>query len=163
MAEKKSVSKTSSRAKVNASKSTKTAVKVGAAVTGVAVAKSVKKTGLKGLLVALLCLIIGAGVGLGAYFIVCRNDTFEIIGKDEITITIDDVYQDKGVKVIEFGKDVSDKVVVETNLVLDGEGKPTQEGTFYFKYTVDSLKYGKIFKIQKIRLVSVVGSGEGGE
>lgn len=163
MPTKKTVSKTSSRAKVNASGKAKTVAAVGAAVTTAAVAKSIKKTGAKGLVVAILCLIIGAAVGLGAYFIVCRNDTFEIVGKDQITITLDDVYTDAGVKIIEFGKDISDKVKTETDLTLDGEGKPTELGTFYIKYSVDSLKYGKIFTIEKIRLISVVEAGEDGE
>ena len=158
------VKKTSSRAKVNVSNKTKAKAAVGAAIVGAATAKSVKKAGKKGLLVAIICLFIGIAIGIGGYFVVCRNDTFEIIGNDEITITINDVYEDKGVKIIEFGKDISEKAVTETNLTLNADNKPISPGNYYIKYTVDSLKYGKIFKITKIRIINVVeiGEAEGG-
>ena len=164
MATKKTTSKTSSRASVNLPSKSAPAVKKRTVKKSVKTAeKQLKKIGAKGFIAALLCLIIGVGAGIGAYFIVCKNDAFEIIGEDEITITLNDKYVEQGVKIVEFGKDISDKYETETDLKLTDEGLPTELGTFYVKYKVNSVKYGKIFKIEKIRLISVVETSEGGE
>ena len=126
-------------------------------------AKSVSKLGSRGILVFFICLLIGIAAGFGVYKIVCKNDCFQIIGADEITLTLDEKYEESGVKIVEFGKDISDKVKIETNLNLDENGKSKEVGTFYVKYTVDSVKFGKLFKIQKIKLITFVEASEGGE
>ena len=70
------------------------------------------------------------------------------------------VYNDRGATVIEFGKDISDKVTVETNMQDLGGGKYTADttvpGKYYIKYTVESHKYGEVCRIRTF----VVG-GEG--
>ena len=73
-------------------------------------------------------------------------------------VVVIDLYDDKGVKVIAFGKDDSDKVMIETDLKRNADGSfyAEEEGTYYIKYTVDNIKYGSIFKIQKIRLIHFV-------
>ena len=152
--------KTSSRAKVNVSSvsngtSAKKAVK--------SVKKEIKKMSGKALIAVILCLIFGVAAGAGAFYFVSANDTFEIIGEDEITITLNDKYVEQGVKIIEFGKDISNKYETETDLKLTDDNLPTELGTFYVKYKVNSVKYGKIFKIEKVRLISVVEISEGGE
>lgn len=164
MATKKIASKTSSRASVNLpSKSTPSVKKRTVKKSAKTAEKQLKKMGAKGIIAVLTCLIIGIVAGLAAYFIVCKNDSFEIVGGDEITITLEQKYVEQGVKIIEFGKDISGNAKIETNLKLTEDGMPTELGTFYVKYTVDSVKYGKIFKIQKVRLISVVETSEGGE
>lgn len=127
------------------------------------VEKAVKKSSLKTLLVALFLIVVGFTIGMGSYFLICKADTFEIVGSDEITLTLDDAYIENGAKIIEFGKDISANVIIETNMHLNEENKSTEIGTFYVKYSVDSLKYGKIFKIEKIKLVTFVEASEGGE
>ena len=54
---------------------------------------------------------------------------------------------------------------MSTNLKKDIQGNyyAEEEGTYYITYTVDSLKYGSIFKIQKIRLITFVEPTEAGE
>lgn len=176
MATKKTATKTSSRAKLNvptgktcapkkksapSAAKRKAAVAIGtaAATTTAATVKTLKG---KNLIAVLLCFIIGIAAGVAAFFVVSKNDTFELIGNDEITLFIGDEYVEEGVKIIEFGKDVSDKVSKEGNLVLEN-GKATELGTFYIKYFSDTIKYGKLFKIEKIRLINVVEISEGGE
>lgn len=122
--------------------------------------------------VALLIFIIMAGVGVGSYFIVCRNDCFSLNGAQEISVELkekDDktgykpeIYKDAGVKIIEFGKDISNNVKIETNMKVVGENEyeVNKEGTYYIKYSVDSIKYGKIFTIEKIRLINFVEISE---
>lgn len=115
----------------------------------------------------LAVLLMVAGV-VGGYFGVqymCKNDCFVIIGEDEINLTLDEAYIDEGVKVIAFGKDDSGKVNVETKLKQNANGGyyAEEEGTYYIKYTVDNIKYGSIFKIQKIRLIHFVEPTEDSE
>ena len=118
------------------------------------------KTKLKKLsfgMVALSVVLLGVGL-LGGYFGVkylSRNDCFDILGEDEITLEIGEIYLDDGVKVVAFGVDESDKVKLETNLKKDQDGNfyAQTEGTYYIKYTVSNIKYGSIFKVQKIRLI----------
>ena len=123
------------------------------------VKKTVKSIGVKGVLIVLLFLLIGAGVGAGATYFICKNDCFELIGSDELSYTIgeDGVYFDQGCKVISFGKDISSSVTIETNLTkLENGGYTASEaGTYYIIYKVtDDIKYGKVFSVQKIRLVT---------
>ena len=114
----------------------------------------------------ILLLVLGV---VGGYFgvkYISRNDCFEIVGQDEITLEIgSEPYEDKGVKVVAFGVDETDKVQIETNLKKNSDGKyyAETEGTYYIKYTVDNIKYGSIFKVQKIRLIHFVEPTESEE
>lgn len=122
--------------------------------------------------VALLIFIITAGIGVGAYFVVCKNDCFTLNGAQEISITmqantdntgfVGAFTDDLGVKIIEFGKDISSEVIIETDMKKVGENEyeVNELGTYYIKYSVNSIKYGKIFTINKIRLVNFVEPSE---
>ncbi len=134
-------------------------------------ARKIKKLGFKAILIILLVTIIGGAIGVGACYFVCRNDCFEIIGEDHIErvlkaedkeLTSKNIYIDEGVKVISFGRDVSDKVYIETDLIKNEDGSyiATEPGTHYIVYKVDDIKYGKIFTIQRIRLIDFVESSE---
>ena len=92
----------------------------------------------------------------------CKNDTFELIGKDEITLTLNDKYTNQGVKAISFGKDISAEILIETNLLTDENGDYYAEdiGTYYIKYYSKDVKYGTIFKVEKIRLITFVEPSE---
>lgn len=129
-----------------------------------------KKLSFAGIITILLVAILGAGVGAGACYYISRKDCFDIIGQDELTLTLpsdqtltsENYYIDQGVKIISFGRDVSSKVVVETNLTKTEDGKYTADeiGTYYIKYSVDDIKYGKIFTIERIRLITFVEPSE---
>jgi len=111
--------------------------------------------------------LLAVGV-VGGYFGVqylSRNDCFNIVGAEEITLEIGESYLDEGVKVVAFGVEETDKVEIETNLKKDNDGKfyAQTEGTYYIKYTVNNIKYGSIFKVQKIRLIHFVEPTESEE
>ena len=110
----------------------------------------------------ILFLAIGAVGGWFGIKFATRNDCFEIIGEEKIELSIGETYLDQGVKVISFGKDCQDKVNVETNLKKTAD-YADQAGIYYITYTVDNIKYGSIFKIQKIRLISFSEASEGVE
>jgi len=126
--------------------------------------KAVKSAGVKALLLAFVFLILGLGVGAGAWWIVCRNDCFELIGQEEVTRTEGDVYKDDGVKIIAFGKDDSFNIEIETNLKVDADGNyyADEVGTYYIKYISLNFKYNTLFKVEKVRLVTFVEASEGG-
>ena len=73
-------------------------------------------------------------------------------------------YVDEGVKVIEFSRDIKDTVYIETNLQQDNnEFYATEIGSYYIKYLTNSIKYGKIFNVTKVRIITFVEESEGGE
>lgn len=133
--------------------------------------KKKSSLGVKAILIILLVTIIGAGIGAGACYIVSKDDHFTIIGKEEITLTLraegeeinsENSYIDEGVEVVSFGRDVSDKVYIETDLKTNEDGSFTADevGTYYIVYKVNDIKYGKIFTVQRIRLITFVEGKE---
>lgn len=161
MATRKNATKSSSKAKANLDLSH---VKV-SKKTQKNAEKTLKNTSFKVFLFGLVFLIVGLAVGAGAWWIVCRNDCFDIIGNDEIELTLDEKYEDFGVKVVAFGKRLSSEdITIETNLKVDENGKfySDEVGTFYIKYSTTNFKYGKLFKVEKVRLVTFVEPSEGG-
>lgn len=133
--------------------------------------RNIKKLGLKAILIILLVTIIGGGIGAGAYWFVSRNDCFDIIGQDEITLMLkgedeefgdENRYFDQGVKVVSLGRDISDKVSIETDLKQNEDGSyyADEIGTYYIIYKVDDIKYGKLFTVQRIRLITFVEGKE---
>lgn len=120
--------------------------------------KNIKKVSVTAIFIAVLLLAGGAIAGYFAIQPVLKNDCFELVGKDEITLMVGEAYKDEGVKVVAFGHDEKDKVKVNSNMKMDEKGNYTsnEEGTFYIEYTVDNLKYGSVFKIKKIRLITFV-------
>ena len=159
MATIKSASKTSSRARLNVylddiSVSKRTRKKA---------TKELKKIDAKTWVIAILVLVIGVAIGIGAWFLTSKDDCFELIGADELTLTLEETYIEQGVKIISFNKDISEEVVIETNLEKDNDGNYYAEeiGTYYIKYSSTDLKYGKVFKIEKIRLITFVEPSEG--
>ena len=162
MATRKNASKTSSRAKSNINTS---ALKVDKKSQR-QVENTLKNTSVKVLIFGLVFLIVGLLLGAGAWWIVCRNDCFAIIGNDEIELTLDETYEDFGVKVVAFGKRLdADDIIIETNLKKDTDGKyyADEVGTYYIKYSTENFKYGKLFKVEKVRLVTFVEPSEGGD
>ena len=132
-------------------------------------ARKIKNLGFKAILIILLVTIIGGAIGAGVCWFITRDDCFEIIGKEEITLTLKEEgeefgqynsYIDEGVKVVSFGRDVSDKVYIETDLKKseDGTYYADEIGTYYIIYKVDDIKYGKIFTVKRIRLITFVES-----
>jgi len=130
-----------------------------------------KKTYQPLIISVVICLVVGALIGYFALMMFTKNDCFEIIGQEEITIPmttinfvnnqaveIDNSYYDKGVKVISFGRDISKDVYIETDLKQNEDGSyyADEIGTYYIIYKVDDIKYGKIFTVERIRLITFV-------
>ena len=132
-----------------------------------ATSKKIKKLGIKSIMIILLVTIIGAAIGVGACWFVSKDDCFVIIGQEEIMLTLKNedeqlsskhCYYDEGVKVVSFGRDISKDVHIETDLkkAEDGGYYADEVGTYYIIYKVDDIKYGKIFTVERIRLITFV-------
>lgn len=124
--------------------------------------KQLKKLSIGAILIAVLVLAVGAVGGFFSVKLMTKKDCFTLNGKDEITLQLNESYKDEGAKVIAFGKNDESKVKVETNLTKNDDGtySAKEEGTYYMIYTVDNFKYGTLFKIQKIRLITFVEATE---
>nr|MBO4517743.1 hypothetical protein [Clostridia bacterium] len=171
---KSSVSKTTKRVKANnifagtgksgtkKSSTVKTAVSVIAATGAV---KAAKKAGGRTILTAFICFILALAVGAGVCFFLGRNDKFELVGEEHVYLEVNERYSDTGVDIREFGLDFSKKAVIETDLEKDSDGNyyAASAGDYYISYTVKSLKFGLVYPVCKIRLISVIGNSEGGE
>ncbi len=112
--------------------------------------------------ICILALVIGLAIGWFGGEYICKNDTFVLLGNKEYLVALDAtdfVYEEEGVRIIEFGRDISGDVSVETNMTSLGDGKYTLDttvpGRYYLKYTVDSPKYGEISRIR----IFTVGGG----
>ena len=160
MAIRKNANKRTTRAKINLNLDESSIKKSGKT------AKSTAKSfGKSTTVIIVLFLIIGIGLGIGAGFYISRNDCFEIIGADELTLTIGENYYDEGCKVISLGKDVSNDIEIETDLTVNLDGSLTgdETKTYYILYKSNDIKYGKIFTVTKIRLITFVEESESEE
>ena len=123
-----------------------------------AVKKEVKKLNLGVALIALIFLAIGIGGGVFASIKICENDCFVLLGNKNIQVTVGDSFSfvDDGVKIVSFGRDISDKVEIKTNLEKDSNGNyivdTSQEMEYYLIYTVEDIKFGEI---QKVRVINI--------
>ena len=156
---KKSVNKTSKKATLNFNwdtehkSSKKTSKKVN---------KQLKKISFGAMVGAILLLIVGV---VGGYFgvkFMVRNDCFVLNGQDELTLQLGETYTDEGAKIVSFGKDVSEDIIIETDLKQNEDGSyyAEQEGTYFMVYKSNNFKYGSFFKVQKIRLITFVEATE---
>lgn len=138
----------------------KTAVTAAAAVGTV---KAAKKMNGKSVAIVLVCFILALAIGAGVCFFLGRNDKFEFVGSEELSLTLAETYVDEGVSIKEFGFDISKKATVKTNLKQNEKGEYYAEeaGTYYMIYSVKSIKFGTIYPTQKIRLITFVEPSEG--
>lgn len=160
MATRKTVGKTSKKATVDFNWNVKPSKR-----NNKKTSKQLKKLGAGAIIGALLLLVVGAVGGFFGVKMLTKNDCFQLNGKDEITLQIGETYLDEGAKIVSFGKDVSKDVSIETNLKLNSEGKfyAEEEGTYYIVYKSNNFKYGTVFKVQKIRLITFVEATEAEE
>ena len=161
MAVRKNASKTAQKAKLNVGQDS--SIKIKKSQTNKA-KNAIKRTNWKVLILGLVFLLVGVGGGAAVCWGLCRNDTFEIYGQEELTLTLEEKYLDDGVKVVSFGRDVSNDIEIETNLKRDENGLFYSEevGTFYIKYHSNDFKYGKLFTVERVRLITFVEASEGG-
>lgn len=117
--------------------------------------KTSKKFSLSGVMAIILCFAVGIAGGIFAEKTLTKNDKFLLDGDKAFNIEIGTgnfVYIEEGYKCISFGKDLSSKVKIETNITKDENGNyvidTTEEGEYYIIYTVESIKFNKIKRVR---------------
>lgn len=119
--------------------------------------KAVKKTHTATLVFALLFLIIGCIGGVVVSTQLTKNDKFELNGDAVVRLDIGEEYEERGVTVISFGRDISEKT--ERGGDVDSLIANAEEGIYQIVYTVDDFRWGEY---QRVRTV-IVGNPEGAE
>ena len=147
------------------SSSSKKKTAVAAAGTAVAMGAMSKKVTAKGIIIAIVTLILMGVIGFCVCFFAGKNDHFEINGNDELTFQIGESYHDEGVNIKEFGLNMSGLASIKTNLQKNENGDyyATEIGTYYIAYTAKTIKMGWIYNIQKVRLITFVEAGDSDE
>lgn len=105
------------------------------------------------LILTLLLLAVGAVCG---YFVaqkITKNDKFEIIGERIIEIEVGEEYTDEGAVAISFGKNLSNKIIVENTV------DNTVVGEYYIKYTVDNFRFKGVARYRIVKVVEVENEG----
>ena len=119
---------------------------------------------------AVLFLVIGLIGGYTVCGFLSKNDRFVLVGDTAFSIDVGAsyTYTEQGVEAVQFGRDVSDKLTVETDLEKDANGNyviPTdKEGVYTITYTVDAYKFqkGENGVIKRIRTFTVNAAEEDG-
>ena len=119
--------------------------------------RAVKKSHPATHILAILFLIVGAVAGVMLSRELTKNDKFELIGEKQVELAIGESYKEAGVKIISFGRDISDKVAYGGDFVTMGE--IPEEGIYQIVYTVDDFRWGDY---QLVR-TDIVGNPEGAE
>ena len=118
---------------------------------------SANKMPIGGWIAIFLTLIVAVVGGVVTEKLITKNDGFVLSGSKEYSLEVGEenstfTYTEEGYKVISFGKDLSDKVSIKTNMTDNNDGTYTidtsEEGDYYLIYEVDSLKYGKIKRVR---------------
>lgn len=108
----------------------------------------VKKTHIATIMCAILFLVLGVLGGWFGYKTISKNDTFELVGKKEITLSVGETYTELGAKIVAFGKDVSGDV--EITGVVD----VNTEGTYFVTYTINNFKFKDVKKVRTVKVVA---------
>lgn len=100
--------------------------------------------------------IFGFLIGGVSAFFLTKNDCFVLNGDKEITLNLNEVYEEKGVKVIEYGKNISSDVIItiynEEDEKVDIVGT-NKEDEYTIIYQVNSSKYGSYKLIRRVKVV----------
>ena len=104
-------------------------------------------------LIFLVFFLVGALIGVGASYVVTKDDCFILNGSKEIILDVNDTYVDQGVKVVAFGKDISDDVIIT---IYDCEEEEVEEidttieNEYTIIYTINSKKWNDYKLIRRV-------------
>jgi len=127
--------------------------------------KSFKTVGLKIVLICFCLIVLFGAISAGTCYFLTKDDCFKLKGEIDVVINLENAtsYTEAGYEVVEFGKDVSDEVVVETNMLVDENGNYTPRydeignpiiGKYYIIYKTTTFKYSKFSTVERIRFVT---------
>ena len=141
------------------------AVAAGAAVVGAATAAKYAKKNPVGVVIVLLCLILGGVLG---YFAAAKTTAYTMTGEDFISVGMHDPYKEQGATLKVLGKDLSEEVKLSyyyrEDISYDAtacDGVDTSvAGYYYAVYTNDTIFYKNVQLIRTIEVLRVEDDGE---
>ena len=116
-----------------------------------------KRITIGGKVAIILTFLIAVAGGVCVEKIITKNDVFALNGNKEYAFEIGHnggsyEYIDEGFKVVSFGRNIADKVSVDTNMTRGNDGQyiidTSLEGDYYIIYTVEDIKYGHIKRVR---------------
>ena len=126
-----------------------------------ALKSSFKQFGIIGAIVLVVVLAFGVLLGSMASHYASANDGFTMVGDRYVQRFVGQKYEDEGVKAIEYGIDVSDKVEKSGSFYTELEnGTSQEEGSFYIVYKINTIKFGKLTSVELTRVVTFVSPSE---
>ena len=121
--------------------------------------KSVKKLPSIAKIIIAFFFIIGVASSFFVLQFVCKNDCFEINGRKAFSLSINETYVDEGVKIIAFGKDISNQAKI--TIYKNGEEisgfdqiDTTEESVYQIVYTIDSFRFKDVKLIRTVTVAS---------
>ncbi len=82
--------------------------------------------------------------GVFTTYYLTKDDAFTLIGGTEITLSVGDEYIEQGVKIIAFGKDISNEVIIT------GTVNTNVADEYVLKYTVNNFRFKNYTLYKKI-------------
>ncbi|MBR2460376.1 MAG: hypothetical protein IKB34_04020 [Clostridia bacterium] len=126
--------------------------------------KALKKVHSAYLAVAAIALIVGLVAGAVLANSRISEDKFILNGEKNRTVSVGEslAYTDEGVTCVSFGKDVSGKVEIKTNMEQSEDGRSftgdtSAECEYYIQYTVTD---GRYKGLSRVRIFTVSADGE---
>lgn len=121
--------------------------------------KSPKKRKKSSFILFFMLIVLICG-GIGGFFgcaYLTRNDKFELVGSQVITLKLGEQYQEEGAIAIAWGRKLgSDKIIIESNLDED------KIGEYQISYSVDNFRFTGVTLYRKVNVVAN-DSGEEGD
>lgn len=102
------------------------------------------------LTVLMVIILIFGGGGFLTFNLLTKNDEFSIIGEKNITLTVGDAYVEQGAKIISFGSDKSESVIVESTV------DTSVAGEYYVKYSSSDYRFKNVIRYRYV-VVEEVG------
>ncbi len=124
-----------------------------------AASAAVRKTNKGTLLLAVLCLVLGAAVGAVVAWVMTKDDSFTLNGEKQVTVALGGTYIEEGAEAISFGRDISDKIVIAGDAV-----DTDTEGVYQVVYTVEDVRWGEYRLVRTVIVEgaeSVAATGQG--
>ena len=108
----------------------------------------------------LACLFLAGGIAAGFFGVryLRRDDicTLEGVQLRELTVGEPLTYTEEGLRVVAFGKDISDRVTVETNMQQNADGTYTGDTSepsgYYILYRIDHFLYKDVVLVRNFRV-----------
>lgn len=107
--------------------------------------KTVKKTHIATVVLAVLFLAVGAAAGIFVSGQVTKNDAFVLRGEKCVYLEVGQSYEEAGWTATSFRRDVSDKVVVTKNTV-----DTSREGIYEIIYILNDFRFSQARRVRYV-------------